>query len=360
MKRTVVVFITFISLIVSCSDNKQEYPVLMKNFTVPQEMNPKLTSLFTEKYEITPLETTSESLVGRIDKIKKFQGHYYICCSGGQSILHFNEQGKFVSTLNRLGQGPEEYARIEDFDVYEVEGKTEVWISDNLNLKVYDAMDFSFKYKIPYPFVIHKFKRLNNSHILLMTGLSDYSLTLTDKNGKIISEYLKKEIPFLMFRPVQFVACNSEYIFQLGISNAFIAFNPETEAFRKGLFTNEPTFLSQNRLLELFGKLGTDFIREANEGTYISNFIALHNAVWIHTSHQRKNYLTKVQEGQIISTEFAFGSFISTFSEGESDDSILLYATPEQLLESKETVTDKFGNEIKCQMEDNPCIVEFF
>lgn len=193
-----------------------------------------------------------------------------------------------------------------------------------------------------------------------MTGLSDYSLTLTDKNGKIISEYLKKEIPFLMFRPVQFVACNSEYIFQLGISNAFIAFNPETEAFRKGLFTNDPAFLSQNRLLELFGKLGTDFIRKANEGTYISNFIALHNTVWIHTSHQRKNYLTKVQEGQIISTEFAFGSFISTFSEGESDDSILLYATPEQLLESKETVTDKFGNEIKCQMEDNPCIVEFF
>lgn len=97
--------------------------------------------------------------------------------------------------MNRQGQGPEEYPRIEDFDVCEADGKTEVWISDNKSLKVYDATDFSFKRKISYPFVIHKFKKMENSHVLLVTGQNENILTLVDKEGEIIAEYLKKKYP---------------------------------------------------------------------------------------------------------------------------------------------------------------------
>lgn len=360
MKDRIIGIIVFVCTLISCTGDKQACPVLMENFALPREMNPEYTALFTERYEITPLETTPECLVGAIDKIRKFRGHYYICSSGGSSILHFNEQGKFVSSLRKQGQGPEEYLRIEDFDVYDIEGKTEVWVSDNRNLKIYEAADFSFKYKISYPFVIHKFKRMNNSHILLVTGQNDHSLTLTDKEGNVLSEYLKKEFPFLMFRSVQFVACGSDYLFQLGISNAFIAFNPETEAFGKGIFTGDESFLSDAQLLELYDSKGMGFIGEANKGTYINNFRALKDILWINMCHAGKNYLTKVYKDQLVSTEFTFGSFISSFSVGESDDSLLLYVTPDQLAESKSPVLDKAGKEIKCQPEDNPCIVEFF
>ncbi|MCD7848287.1 MAG: 6-bladed beta-propeller [Parabacteroides sp.] len=359
MKRIVLLHIVALCLFVSCSD-KHNNAVLLNNFTTPKEEHPEWTALFTGKYEITPLETTTECLVGQIDKIVKIQGHYYISSSGGQSILHFNEQGKFVSTLNKSGQGPEEYHRIEDFDVYEIDGSTEVWISDNHSLKIYDASDFSFKYQIPYSFMIHKFKRLDNSHILLVTGQSEKILTLTDKAGNILSEYLKKKIPYIMFRPVQFVACGSDYLFQLGISNAYVAFNPETETFREGIFSQDKSYLSKDRLLESFNINRMDFILDANRGSYINNLVSLRDIIWAQTHHAGKNFLTKSQDGQTTSTGFTYGSILSTISVGESDNSVLLYATPDQLSDYWKDIFDKFGNKVDCQQEDNPCIVEFF
>lgn len=360
MKQMAVLLITFFSLLTACSGNKQESGVLLNNFTKPTEMHPEWPALFTEKYAITPLETTPDVLVGQIDKIKKLKGHYYISSSGGQSIMHFNEEGKFVATLNKVGQGPEEYHRIEDFDVYEIDGQTEVWISDNQSLKVYDAFDFSFKYKIPYSFMIHKFKRLTNSHILLVTGQSENILTLTDKEGNVLSEYLKKEIPFIMFRPIQFVAHRTDYLYQLGISNAYIAFDPQTETFRKGQYSTEQSYLSEKQLLELFNTFGTDFIREANNSAYINNILSLGDITWVQTHNAGKKYLTKVDADQIVSTEFSYGTVLSTISVGDSDDSILLYITPDQLLEYGKEVADKFGNTITYKMEDNPYLLEYF
>ena len=43
-------------------------------------------------------------------------------------------------------------------------------VSDNHNLKIFDASTFSFKYKISFPYMIHKFKRIDSSRVLLVTG----------------------------------------------------------------------------------------------------------------------------------------------------------------------------------------------
>lgn len=360
MKRVIGLLIVVLSLFTTCIDRKYEKVVLLKNFKVPKETHPEWSELFTERYEITPLETRADCLVGQIDKIKKFKGHYYISLSNRSSILHFDERGKFVASLNKQGQGPEEYHAIEDFDVYEIDGKKEVWISDNISLKVYDAYDCSFKRAVSFPFVIYKFRRLENSHLLLVTGQNENILTLTDKDGSILSEYLPKEIPFIMFRPVQFVACGTDYLFQLGISNAYVAFNRETETFERGVFSTDMSYLSTNQLLELFNTHGVDFIREANRGTYINNIVSAKNTIWVQTYNAEKNYLTKVQPDCVVSTEFIYGSILSTVSVGDSDDSILLYMNSDQLSEFDENAIDKFGNKIVCNIEDNPCILEFF
>jgi hypothetical protein len=62
----------------------------------------------------------------------------------------------------------------------------------------------------------------------------------------------------------------------------------------------------------------------------------------------------------MVSTEFSYGTFLSTISIGESENSLLLYLQPDQLLESGKTLIDKSGVEIQCQLDDNPIIVEFF
>ena len=360
MKRHLFIPALVLSIIASCSNNEDSNNVLLEGLTAPQENHPQWSTLFTENLVVTPLETSDESLIGRIDKIVKFKGDYYICSSSGRHIHHFNSNGKFISSLKRQGAGPEEYHRIEDFDVYEVNGKIEVWLSDNQSLKIYDASDFSFKYKIPYTFMIHKFKRIDKSRILLVTGMNEHILTLSDEHGNKISEYLEKEIPFLMFRPIQFISFESSYLFQLGVANAYIAYNPDTNSFQEGVFSKEKKFLPEKELLLLFKKHGTDFIGKANERIYINNLITSNGNVWILSNNNKIGYLTKYKRGEMLSTEINYGSIISSISMGDSDESLLLYATPDQILECEDELLDKYKNKTTFNSEDNPYVLEFF
>lgn len=359
MKHIITIFLILFCLFCILSCEKPQQQVLIENLSLPKEDHPEWSELFSCNYTATKLETCSTCIIGIIDKIKKFRNEYYIL-SSGTSILRFNEKGEFVVSLNNMGQGPEEYIRVEDFDVYEINGKIEIWISDNENLKIYDAENGTFIRKINFPFVIHKFKRMENGHILLVTGQNDHSLTLTNEIGEILSEYLEKEIPYLMFRAVQFVKYNNEYLFQLGISNAYVSFDPETETFSKGVYSKESDFLTDKQLLELFSTFGVDFIREANSRSYLSNIIPLGNTVWLQIRHADKNYLSKISDGKMVSTEFSYGAFQSTISVGDSENSLLLYLQPDQLQENGKTLIDKKGMAIQCQLDDNPIIVEFF
>jgi len=361
MKKQIYILTIILSIFASCSNSEDNNKsVLLEGLLVPQENEPNLGTLFTENLTITHLETTDESLIGQIDKIIKFKGHYYICSSRGRHIHRFNDEGKFISSLNNPGEGPEEYLRIEDFDVYEVNGEIEVWISDNVSLKIYDASDFSFKYKIPYPFMIHKFKRIDDSHILLVTGNSEYILTLSDEKGNVVSEYLEKEIPFIMFRANQFISYKSSYLFQLGVANAYVAYNHDTNDFEKGVFAKEESFITDRELLDLFEVNGIDYLGKINDDIYINNMVMNNEIIWILINNNRKRYLTKYFKGEMVSTEIPSNSFLSSFSMGVSDESLLLYASPEQILEYEDELLDKYRNKTTYNSEDNPYILEFF
>lgn len=360
MIKQLFIFALLASVFVSCSNIKSSNDnVLMTGLTVPRVGSTQFSALFTHNLKVTPLETSDKSLVGRIDKIRKFNGEYYISSSNGQFIHRFDSNGKFVSSLSRLGAGPEEYLRIEDFDVCEVDGKTEVWISDNHNLKIYDASTFSFKYKISFPYMIHKFKRIDSSRILLVTGMNNHILTLTDEHGVLISEYLQKEIPFIMFRPVQFVSYDSNYIFQLGIANAYVEFDTGTNSFNEGVFSGSKDFLGKSELLSLFESDGTDFIRRANDGVYINSVVKSNDNTWLLINNNRKRYITKYANGKMVSADITGNSVLSSFGIGESDDSLLLYAHSEEILECDDELFDKYKNEIRSSVDDNPYILEF-
>lgn len=346
---------------ISCSNPKHtDSDILWDQEKLPKEDNPSWTELFSQSYKLVPLETNDTCLIGQIDKIKKFKNHYYIA-SSGNSLFHFDEQGNFISALTQKGAGPEEFIRIEDFEVYEVNGKTEIWISDNQSIKSFDAFNGQFLYKKSFPFTIYKFKRLNNSHILLVTGQNEYILTLVDENCQVLKQYLKKEIPYLMFRPVQFPQYKDSYLFQLGLANEFVSFNPQTETFNQGHYTSNPNYLSTDELLEMFNSKGTDFIRSANQMNYLCNFYGLKDKIWIHSNVGGTNYLSKIESGKMItSTQFSYGDILATAFTGESDDSILLYILPEQQEECNRALSLKGEQLLKLDANDNPCLLEFF
>lgn len=71
------------------------------------------TALF-EKFSLFSFESTSESLLGRIEKIVKYKGNYYVLDKQINSILAFDGEGKFLHTIGRIGNGAGEYVALRD------------------------------------------------------------------------------------------------------------------------------------------------------------------------------------------------------------------------------------------------------
>lgn len=81
---------------------------------------------FEEQIEIIVLETNEESLIGRIGKIIFQDEKYYILDSSTNSVLIFDKQGRYISKLSKVGQGPSDYTSLESLVV--VDGN--MWVSD--------------------------------------------------------------------------------------------------------------------------------------------------------------------------------------------------------------------------------------
>lgn len=90
-------------------------------------------SLFQYKNHIV-LETTEESLLGHINKVVFDKDTIYIL-NGNSKISVFDKSGKYISTLSKIGNGPGEYLRLYDFDVFE----NVVYCLDGPNIHKYDT-----------------------------------------------------------------------------------------------------------------------------------------------------------------------------------------------------------------------------
>ena len=76
--------------------------------------------------KIIPLPTSDDLLIGNISRIRS--SGKSICISDGNGIFRFSHTGEFLGKIEKKGQGPEEYARINDFVIAEDEN---VWILPN-------------------------------------------------------------------------------------------------------------------------------------------------------------------------------------------------------------------------------------
>lgn len=310
--------------------------------------------LFSENMHITSLETDKHCLLSKIKKLKRYQNMYYIHTDDNK-IYIFNNKGVFVNVLDKQGYGPEEYIRVEDFDIFYNNDKAEIWVADNQRIKIFDAETFENKRTIAFSYIIHKFKILNENHLLLLTGNNENIITISDYDGDIIETYLPKEIPDLMFRGVQFIKHNTGYIFQLGISNNFIRIDSITNAYSEGQFLLTSDLLQRDQMLEMFNKSQLDYLREVRENGYVNSVRFFDDKMWIYIRKNDKQYLAKVDSLNYMSKIIEQGVFFETFSFCESDLGMIFYADPAQ----KYNQDFLKQNQIGFTNNSNPIIIEY-
>ena len=67
-----------------------------------------------------PLKETDEFLIGKVSKVKKIDNKFFILDeTSTKSLFCFDNEGNPISKFNRIGNGPNEYVEILDFDINE-------------------------------------------------------------------------------------------------------------------------------------------------------------------------------------------------------------------------------------------------
>jgi hypothetical protein len=110
-------------LFASCSRNKTGIQYQKTGSFETIVVNPKTGIEFNlceiiEYSRIIPLETTEDCLIGNINKLKSFEGNFYILdYVHSKSIFVFDAAGKFKFKISNTGKGPGEYITPRDFTI---------------------------------------------------------------------------------------------------------------------------------------------------------------------------------------------------------------------------------------------------
>lgn len=335
----------------------------------------KLSEIITPHYHVIPLETKAKCLVGSINKIIKRDSVFYIL-SNERKIETFNHEGKHLSTLEKIGRGPDEYTHIGDFDVYSKNGQKEIWLCDMNCLKIYNVATMQHVKNIYYPFVINKFKKTPDNYILLMTGQNKSLITLSDPSGKIIDSCINAKVTNTMLKPVQFIPYKDKFVYQIDLTNSCVSYDPKQKQFQEKFIVNtENNWLSEQQYDALFQEYEYNFFKYLKNYTFIKTFRFMNKKLYIVTHKDKKRYLHILSNSKQQTIQFApntkiindiFSSdnnlnFISSLNIGESDDSILFILEPSaQDIRQIKRGSDSQRIISKINENDNPIILEYY
>jgi hypothetical protein len=164
-----------------------------------------------DSIEYIPLETTSESLIGKIFANKIYmENHILYIPLQDQSIKIFNKTGGFINSLYKQGRGPGEYLRIITLDIDL--NTNNIYIQSNNRILEYKC-NGEFVRSINFPdssvndnIKLHIFERLSDFFLIKTLIYKDtkYSAIIIDStsNTLIKIEYPEEELEYIRKLPL--------------------------------------------------------------------------------------------------------------------------------------------------------------
>jgi len=336
-KKLYLFHILLFLLLISCKNDKQKF--IQPNFKIEKTKHYKISHFLGSDYKVFKLkETNLQYPIGRINKVIKKANNYFILSNDSQ-IHFFNDEGNIESILQKKGRGPKEYNRIDDFNITYENGKCRIWIADHKSIKIYELHNqWLLVDEIKLNFIVNKFHLINPNRILLLAGRNNKCLCLINRKGVTLKEYLNREIPFLTFKSVQFIPVKNTILYQLGMSNQFVKFTPETEDFEIVNFSNEKKFITSSQLINLHEKIGFEYFNEIKKENYIKNIRHFKNKMIIDYYKPTNKFLAIVDSAnsyhiQITNSKTFVddilnkkkSNYLNSFFLTISDDSLLLF-----------------------------------
>lgn len=131
MKNFIYLLFPFVLLfMVACQSQKSE---IVDSSTRIDWDNTSLCDFNVENVEYIPLETTVNSLLGSVGKVLYRNNCFYVLDKMSGGIYVFDRMGKFMSSIVKPGEGPDEYIELIDMDV-DKDGN--IYIADNARMVI--------------------------------------------------------------------------------------------------------------------------------------------------------------------------------------------------------------------------------
>lgn len=150
--------------------------------------NPELSKLIKSPPKFVFLETSENSLIGKIDKVIVHEKLIFILDSFiAESVLVFDIEGKFIQRLSSKGEGPSQYKMPLDIFIE----NDQVWLLDNgREVKIFDLKGILIdNFKLD-DFSAIKFQKSNDSDFFaFVSGDIEDNLIVSDNNLNRIHSY---------------------------------------------------------------------------------------------------------------------------------------------------------------------------
>lgn len=149
------------------------------------------------------LQVDSADVMGRVREIVIRDKYIYAMDVSQQCVFVFDKEGKFVSKLNKRGEGPGEYLWMGPVFISDDEDYIEIveFRRSSSRLMRYSNIDFTFLSEVPFPDVRFNSCKNNEGYYYFATQQLDNvvneketnaGLIISDSNGRLITLFDKK------------------------------------------------------------------------------------------------------------------------------------------------------------------------
>lgn len=132
--------------------------------------------------------------------------------------------------MSHIGQGPADYARVNDFEVVAREGGIELWIVHDKGISRYrDGQNFAFLGLIPTSCAISAFAYLSDETIIAKTSEA-YTFHLCDMKGTFRNAFLERDPANLSVSLLLFVEVDGRKMYIIDQTDEAVVYNGQTDS----------------------------------------------------------------------------------------------------------------------------------
>ena len=151
MKRTYTLFSLLFILLFSCGNESEDQQDVFRVIPVNPNADDELSLRdIADEIEAVKLEETDESLIAMTTKVERTEDYIFIFDFSQQKIFQFDDSGKFLQLIGKIGGGPEEVERPVGFSLDRMNGH--IYIIGMRKIVVYDYNGDFVRYIRDYSF----------------------------------------------------------------------------------------------------------------------------------------------------------------------------------------------------------------